>query len=199
MRKTHTDFCSIFSAGIILIQNWVFCLASNIPWATKDLVCGTWQGVKNHGKSWNYEIHFKGNFLLTKINVPRCCHHFHGLHSLTFSLHRQTALTALKAKHGSMLFSEQQLNSFSWCVTPEGAISDVIKQRSQTCYSTLSLSQSLGICWVIKNLANHTGIQDAGGSTPRFGLFSLIALCTRGPFWFWSLLYLSSNVANRLY
>lgn len=146
-------------------------------------------------------MHLKVNFFLTKRNLTHCCHHLHGLHSLTFSLHRQTPLTALKAKHGSMLFSEQQLNSLSWCVTPEGAISDVIKQRSQTCYSTLSLSQSLGICWVIveMNLANHTGIQDAGGSTRCFGLFSLIALCTCGLFWFWSLLYLSSNVANRLY
>lgn len=136
--------------------------------------------------TWKDEIHFKVHFFFTKINSPHCCHHLHGLHSLTFSLHRQTPLTALKAKHGSMLFSEQQLNSFSWCVTPEGAISDVIKQRSQTCYSTLSLSQSLGICWVIvkKSLENHTGIQDAGGSTWCFGLFSLIALCTCGPFLF---------------
>lgn len=85
-----------------------------------------------------------------------------------------------------MLFSEQQLNYFSWCVTLEDAISDVIKQRSQTCSSRLSLGQSLGICWVIvkNNLANHFGIWDASDSMCHFGLFSLTVLCTCGLFFF---------------
>lgn len=130
-------------------------------------------------------------YFLTKINLRSSCH-LHGLHSLTFSFQGKTPLTAFIIKHRSMLFSEQQWNFFSWCVTAEDAISDVIKHRSQTCYSRLSLSQSLGICWVIakKNLANPFGIRDASESTCWFGLFSLTALCTCGPFSFWSLVYL---------
>lgn len=55
------DFCLIFSAGRIFIENWIFCSASNIPWAGKDLVCGTWQGAKNLN-SWE-ELKLLNTFL----------------------------------------------------------------------------------------------------------------------------------------